>query len=106
MLVTSRSVGRTAPAGRTYVKAVFAQLPVNASGLRVDRLVSEALDSGGDALRIALLFGMSSQAATGYAASFGAFDDSRTLAEFDQLSHPGLRPETGPPLSSGPKTLQ
>ena len=40
----------------------------------MDRLVSEAVSSGGDALRIALLFGLSPETATTYAAAFGPFD--------------------------------
>ena len=87
VLVTPRSANRVAPVGKTYVKGAFRSLPVSASELRVDRLVCEALDSRGDALRIAKLFGMSDQAATGYAASFGAFDDVPT-EEFDQLLQP------------------
>lgn len=85
VLVTSRSANRVAPVGQTYVNGAFADLPVTASGLRVDRLVSEAMDSRGDALRIALLFGMSAQAAAGYAVSFSRFDD-QPVDEFAQLS--------------------
>lgn len=105
VLVTAPSANRVVPVGKTYVKGAFADLPVTASGLRVDRLVSETMDSRGDALRIALLFGMSAQAAAGYAASFSPFD-GQPADEFAQLSP---RPEgagSRPPLSSRPKSLQ
>lgn len=105
VLVTSPSASRVVPVGRTYVKGAFADLPVTASGLRVDRLVSEAMDNRGDALRIALLFGMSAQAAAGYAASFGPFDE-RSVDEFDELMLGHKGPASRPPLSSRPKSLQ
>lgn len=93
------------PVGHTYVNGAFAGLPVTPSGLRVDRLVSEAMDNGGDALRIALLFGMSAQAAAGYAASFSPFDDL-PVDELDELSQRNRGTGSWPPLSSRPKTLQ
>jgi hypothetical protein len=76
LLVSSQSANRLAPVGLTFLHDAFRGLPVNASELRIDRLVAEALDSGGDALRIALLFGMSAEAATGYAAAFSPFDEA------------------------------
>ena len=92
LLVTSRSAGRVVPAGQTYVKGAVAGLPITLSGLRTDRLVCEALDSGGDALRIALMFGMSAEAATGYAQSYGAFDGDPGTAVFDELPQGSRRP--------------
>lgn len=77
VLVTPKSANRVVPVGTTYLKSMFQALPTTMSGLRVDRLVSEAVDSKGDGLRIALLFGLSIQAAAGYAA---AFDPSETRA--------------------------
>lgn len=93
LLVTSRSAARIGPAGQTYVKTAVAGLPVTLSGLRADRLVCEALDSGGDPLRIALMFGMSAEAATGYAKSCGAFDRNMSTTVFDELSQGGQRPQ-------------
>ena len=84
LLVTVQSANRVVPVGKTFLQTAFASLPVTASDLRVDRLGSVAHDSKGDALRIALLFGMSSQTATIYANSFGPFDGEQTL-QFEEL---------------------
>jgi hypothetical protein len=79
------SANRLGPVGMSFLHQAFAGLPVTASELRVDRLVTEALDSGGDALRIALLFGISPETATGYAAAFGPFD-AATIPESNPTS--------------------
>jgi len=77
LLVTPQSANNLEPVGRTYLKSAFKRLPVTASKLRIDRLVCEAIDSRGDALRISLLFGMSPEAAAGYAVAFSELDDIR-----------------------------
>jgi integrase len=82
LLVTSVSANRLTPVSSGYLRSVFACLPVTGAQLRVDRLVSEALN-GGDALRIALLFGLSPETATTYAAAFEPFD--REAYENDTL---------------------
>lgn len=94
LLVTSKSAARLVPAGQTFIKAAVAGLPITLSGLRTDRLVCEALDSGGDALRIALMFGLSTEAATGYAESCGPFDLNPGNAMFDELSRGSQRLES------------
>jgi Site-specific recombinase XerC len=75
VLVTPRSANNLSPVGQTYLTAVFRGLPATASELRIDRLVAEAVASRGDALRIARLFGMSIEAAAGYAVAFTALED-------------------------------
>lgn len=80
LLVTPQSANNLEPVGFTYLKSAFERLPVTASKLRIDRLVCEAIDSRGDALRISLLFGMSPEAAAGYAAAFSELDDIRPSA--------------------------
>jgi hypothetical protein len=85
LIVSVMSANRLGPVGMSFLHQAFAGLPVTASELRVDRLVTEALDSGGDALRIALLFGISAETATGYAAAFGPFD-AATIPESNPTS--------------------
>ncbi|MGH2720425.1 MAG: hypothetical protein ACRDJO_02320 [Actinomycetota bacterium] len=82
VIVTSQSANRLVPAGKTYLKGAFAGLPVTMSALRIDRLVSEALDSHGDGLRIALLFGLSIETAAGYAALFGPSETAGRAEKF------------------------
>jgi len=77
LLVNQSTAGGLTPVTRGYVQAVFGRLGVSAEDLRVDRLLAEAQDSGGDPLTLTLLFGLSDPTAIRY------------CLELDPPSHPG-----------------
>lgn len=106
VLVTTRSANRLAPAGKTYLKGAFASLPVSMSALRIDRLVSEALDSEGDGLRIALLFGLSIETAASYAAVFGPTETAGLAPSPPEPKGSDVRADGRRPVSSSPSILQ
>lgn len=66
LLVTEKSAYGLGSVSTGYFKGVFASLPTTAAGLRADRLLGEAVESGGDALRLVRLFGLSPSAAMRY----------------------------------------
>lgn len=70
LLVSYKSVFGIQPVSVGYFKAVFANLPTTASGLRADRLLAEANDGGGDPLRLVSLFGLSPAGALRYCTAF------------------------------------
>jgi hypothetical protein len=84
LLVNQSTAGGLSPVTRGYVQAVFGRLGVTAEDLRVDRLMAEVQDSGGDPLTLALLFGISDPTAIRY------------CLELDPPSHPG---DTSPATS-------
>lgn len=69
VLVSVQSANNLRPVGLTFLAGAFERLPVTPFKLKVDRLVSEALASRGDGLRISLLFGVSLETAGRYAAT-------------------------------------
>jgi hypothetical protein len=74
LLVNQSTAGGLTPVTRGYVQQVFGRLGVTAENLRVDRLLAEAEDSGGDPLTLALLFGISDPTAIRYCAELGPLD--------------------------------
>jgi len=68
LLVTEKSAYGVGRVSSGYFTAVFAGLPTTAAGLRADRLFAEAIESGGDALRLVRLFGLSPAGAMRYCA--------------------------------------
>jgi hypothetical protein len=77
LLVNQSTAGGLTPVTRGYLQAV-GLLGVTAEDLRVDRLLAEAQDSGGDPLTLTLLFGLSDPTAIRY------------CLELDPPSHPGV----------------
>lgn len=67
VLVTTRSAHHVGPASRSFINYLFRVVPTTAKELRADRLVWEAEVNGGDPLLLAMMFGMSPQAAMRYA---------------------------------------
>jgi hypothetical protein len=78
LLVNQSTAGGRTPVTRGYLQAVFGRLGVTAEDLRVDRLLAEVQDSGGDPLTLSLLFGLSDPTAIRY------------CLELDPPSHPGV----------------
>jgi hypothetical protein len=76
------------------------------SALRIDRLVSEALDSEGDGLRIALLFGLSIETAASYAAVFGPTETAGLAPSPPEPKGSDVRADGRRPVSSSPSILQ
>jgi integrase len=74
LLVNHSTAGGTKPVKRSYVHAVFQRLGTTAHQLRVDRLLAEVQASGGDALRLTRLFGLSDPTALRYCAELGPLD--------------------------------
>ena len=66
LLVTEKSAYGLGSVSTSYFKGVFASLPTTAAGMRADRLLGEAIESGGDALRLVRLFALSPSAAMRY----------------------------------------
>jgi hypothetical protein len=75
LLVNQSTAGGLTPVTRGYVQAVFQQLSVTAEDLRVDRLLAEVHDSGGDPLTLTLLFGISDPTAVRYCQELGPLDE-------------------------------
>jgi len=74
LLVNQSTAGGLTPVTRGYVQEVFGRLGVTAENLRVDRLLAEAQDSGGDPLTLTLLFGISDPTAIRYCLELGSHD--------------------------------
>ena len=66
LLVTFKSAYGLGPASTGYITKIFKPLPTTAAGLRADRLLDEARASGGDAIRLVRLFGLSAETAVRY----------------------------------------
>ena len=66
LLVTFKSAYGLGPASTGYITKIFKPLPTTAAGLRADRLLDEARASGGDAIRLVRLFGLSPETAVRY----------------------------------------
>jgi hypothetical protein len=79
LLVNQSTAGGLTPVTRGYVQAVFQQLGVTAEDLRVDRLLAEVHDSGGDPLTLAMLFGISDPTAVRYCLELGPLDERPTV---------------------------
>jgi hypothetical protein len=71
LLVNQSTAGGLTPVTRGYIQEVFGRLGLTAEELRVDRLLAEAQDSGGDPLTLTLLFGLSDPTAIRYCAELG-----------------------------------
>jgi hypothetical protein len=71
LLVNQSTAGGLTPVTRGYIQAVFGRLGLSAEELRVDRLLAEAGDSGGDPLTLTLLFGLSDPTAIRCCAELG-----------------------------------
>ncbi len=79
LFVHYRTASRTDPVGRRWIRLTLGMPP---AAVREDRILDEALATGGDVRRLADLFGLSIQAGTRYTAT---------------LSHPDLtNPDRGP----------
>jgi integrase len=74
LLVNQSTAGGLTPVTRGYVQEVFGRLGVTAEDLRVDRLLAEVQDSGGDPLTLTLLFGISDPTAIRYCLELGPLD--------------------------------
>ena len=96
LLVTQKSAYGLDSVSTSYFKGVFASLPTTAAGLRADRLLGEAVESGGDVLRLVSLFGLSSSAAMRYCTQ--ATDRSDELLENSATSIEGDRSSARIPL--------
>ena len=57
--------------GRSYVQAAMRRAGITAAELRADRLLNEALASGGDPLQLTHLFGIRDPTAIGYCTKTG-----------------------------------
>ncbi len=77
LLVSTTSAFGIRPVSKGYFTGVFADLPTTAAGLRADRLLAEATESGGDLLRLVHMFGLSPDAAMRYCA--GSEMDTETM---------------------------
>jgi integrase len=78
LLVNQSTAGGLTPVTRGYVQQVFGRLGVTAEDLRVDRLLAEVHDSGGDPLKLTEFFGITEPTAIRY------------CLELDPPSHPGV----------------
>jgi len=72
LLVNQSTAGGLTPVTRGYIQQVFGRLGVTAENLRVDRLLGEVQDSGGDPLQLTHLFGISDPTAIRYCAELDA----------------------------------
>jgi len=79
LLINRSTAGGLKPVGRSYVQAAVRRAGITAAELRADRLLNEALASGGDPLRLTHLFGISDPAAIRY------------CAELEQITMPSAR---------------
>jgi hypothetical protein len=68
LLVNQSTAGGLTPVTRSYIQQVFGRLGLTAEKLRVDRLLAEVHDSGGDPLKLTRLFGLSDTTAIRYGA--------------------------------------
>jgi integrase len=71
LLINLNTAGGVKPIGRGYVHDTVRRAGITAAELRADRLLGEALASGGDPLRLTHLFGISDPTATRYCAEIG-----------------------------------
>jgi hypothetical protein len=70
LILTNHSALGTAPVSTSYFQA----LPIPVSHLRADRLLTQARDTGGDALTLIHLFGLSDDAAVRYCTELDPLD--------------------------------
>jgi integrase len=74
LLVNHSTAGGLTPVTRHYVQEVFQRLGVTAQDLRVDRLLAEVHATGGDPLKLTLLFGISDPTAIRYCLELDPLD--------------------------------
>jgi len=77
LLVNRSTAGGRQPVARAFVHAACQRLGMTAHALRVDRLLAEVHATGGDPLRLSLLFGLSDPTAIRYCAEFNPLDQTR-----------------------------
>lgn len=77
LLITTQSALGLNPVSTGY----FRTLPVAVSQLRADRLLAQARDTGGDALTLMHLFGLSDDAAVRYCAELDLPDADKALGD-------------------------
>jgi len=71
LLINRSTAGGVKPVSRSYIHAAMRQAGITARDLRADRLLDEALASGGDPLQLTHLFGISDPTAIRYCAEIG-----------------------------------
>ncbi len=71
LLINRSTAGGLKPVSRSYVQATVHRAGITARDLRADRLLDEALASGGDPLQLTHLFGISDPTAIRYCAEAG-----------------------------------
>jgi hypothetical protein len=71
LLINRSTAGGLKPVGRSYVQAAVRRAGITAAELRADRLLTEALASGGDPLQLTRLFGISDPTAIRYRTEAG-----------------------------------
>jgi len=71
LLINRSTAGGLKPVGRSYVQAAMRRAGITAAELRADRLLNEALASGGDPLQLTHLFGISDPTTIRYCTETG-----------------------------------
>jgi integrase len=76
LLVNRHTAGGVAPVARSFVHATCQRLGLTAQQLRVDRLLAEVHTTGGDPLKLTMLFGLSDPTAIRYCAERNPLDQA------------------------------
>jgi integrase len=93
LLVNQSTAGGRTPVTRGYIQQVFQRLGLTAEDLRVDRLLAEVQNSGGDPLKLTEFFGISDPTAIRYCLE---------LDPLDKANQPRPHREFGEPTATDP----